>query len=66
MTVIHINDVTKAAPHPVTPSEDLHTLIELAYASKDEDVRDAAGRVDTWACRLKCYWDYLAMREGLK
>jgi hypothetical protein len=31
-----------------TPTDDLCALIELGYASKSRDVREAAGRIDTW------------------
>ena len=41
------------------PSEDLHTVIEHAYGAKTQNVREAAGRVDTWVAHTKWYFDYV-------
>jgi hypothetical protein len=38
----------KMGTPPPLPTNDLHTLIELGYASKEKAVREAAGRVDAW------------------
>ena len=43
--------------------DDLHTLIELGYASKDRAMREAAGRVDTWKHRLTFFIHWLRMKQ---
>ena len=49
---------TKRLPGDI-PAEDLHTVIEHAYGAKTQNVREAAGRVDTWVARTKSYLDYV-------
>jgi hypothetical protein len=37
------------------PVEDFHALCELGYASGDKAMREAAGRLDTWQCKVAIY-----------
>jgi hypothetical protein len=52
-------------PRCAEPREELRTLIELGYASKDPAIREAAGIVDTWRCRLNIYLHTMGMQSQL-